>query len=68
MTKKWNVQNISKEDMDNHSSTTKLEYELDRLSKEGWNIHTVLDNYSYKHDSRKHVTIICWKDVSITVA
>lgn len=64
MAKKWKVQNVSKDDMDNYSCSTKVEAELDRLSTEGWNVHTVLDNYSANPGSRKYVTIVCWKEES----
>lgn len=68
MAKKWKMQNVSKEDMDNHSCTTKVEAELDRLSNDGWNVHTVLDNYSANPGSRKFVTIVCWKDEAVEIA
>ncbi len=62
MAKKWKVQKISKEDMQNDTLSTKVEKELNRLSEEGWSVHTILDNYSVDSSSRNHVAIFCWKD------
>lgn len=67
MAKKWKMQNVPKEDMDNFNCTTKVEAELDRLSREGWNVHSILDNYSATPGSRKFVTIVCWKEETTQV-
>lgn len=63
MAMKWKVQTILKEHLDDTNISTKVEVELERLSDAGWNVHTILDEYSKNPGSRKFIAIICWKDV-----
>lgn len=62
MPPKWNVVNVSKDDMDNYTLTTKVENALNQLSIDGWNVHSILDNYSINPGDRKFVALVCWKE------